>query len=364
MGRDRLRALRDAMRSEGVDLLALGPGAHMRWLLGFEPHGDERLLLLLVTADGAGFVMPALEADSAGRFTTLPMRLWTDAEGPGGALDAVLGALRATGARKVAVDETMRADFALTLLDRLPGVERVFAESTIGRLRMLKDAAERAALKRSSDLADKAVRAAMAAMRPGVTEAEIARVVEDTFARAGATTLFTIIGAGPNGAFPHHQTGDTPLRAGDAVVLDIGARLDGAPSDITRMAIIGEKPAGYDEIHAIVEGAVLAGLAAARPGALAREVDEAARGHIAAHGYGDFFLHRTGHGLGVEVHEPPYVTGSSETVLEEGMVFSIEPGIYLPGRFGIRLEEIVYLTGAGAERFSDLPRAAVLVTGD
>jgi Xaa-Pro aminopeptidase len=364
MTTDRLGALRQAMRAEGVDLLALGPGAHMRWLLGFAPHADERFLLLLVTDAGAVFVMPALEADSAGRWTKLPMRLWTDAEGPFAAMDAALAAVGATEARRVAVDETMRADFALTLLARLPRAEHVFGESTIGLLRMRKDAAERAALKKSSDLADQAVRAAMAAIRPGVTEAEIARVVEETFSDAGASTLFTIVGAGANGAFPHHQTGVTPLRAGDAVVIDIGARLDGAPSDITRMAIVGEKPEGYDEIHAIVEGAVRAAMDAARPGARAHQVDDAARRHIAAHGYADHFLHRTGHGLGIEVHEPPYITGSSQTVLEEGMVFSIEPGIYLAGRFGIRLEEIVYLTAEGPERFSNLPRNVVLVTGE
>ena len=173
---------------------------------------------------------------------------------------------------------------------------------------------------------------------------------------AGAKPLFTIVGAGPNGAFPHHQTGETVLKSGDAIVMDIGAGMEGYSSDITRMAVMGTAPEGYDEIHAIVNAAVEAALAAAKPGVRAHVVDDAARGVITEAGYGAFFVHRTGHGLGTEVHEPPYITASSQTVLDEGMVFSIEPGIYMPGRFGLRLEEIVILRQDGPEILSDLPR--------
>ena len=164
------------------------------------------------------------------------------------------------------------------------------------------------------------------------------------------------MGAGGNGAFPHHQTGDTVLQSGDAVVMDIGGGMDGYSSDITRMAVIGTPPDGYGEIHAIVEAAVQAAMAAARPGVMAHVVDDAARGVITDAGYGDYFVHRTGHGMGLEIHEQPYLTSASETVLDTGMVFSIEPGIYLPGRFGIRLEDIVILRPDGPEIFSELPR--------
>lgn len=358
---ERLAALRASLRETGNDMIALGPGPHMHWLLGFEPHGDERLLLLLITETGIGFVMPALEADSASQHSDLPMHLWSDAEGPDKALTQTLEAVGGTAAKQVVIDEGMRADFALTLLDRLPGAAHVFTESTIGRLRMKKDAAELAALKESAALDDRAMQAAFAALKPGMTEDDLAQVIRDTFAEAGASPLFTIVGAGGNGAFPHHQTGKTVLQRGDAIVIDIGARLNGAPSDITRMAVLGEPPEGYDEIHAIVEGAVQAAMAVARPGIRAHEIDDAARGYIAAAGYGEYFLHRTGHGLGVEVHEPPYMTASSQTVLEEGMVFSIEPGIYLPDRFGLRLEDIVYLTADGCERLSELSRDVAVV---
>jgi Xaa-Pro aminopeptidase len=191
-----------------------------------------------------------------------------------------------------------------------------------------------------------------------MTETQVADVVKAHFEANGARVQFAIVGASENGAHPHHSTGSRVLKRGDAVVIDIGGRLDGYPSDMTRMAIVGEAPEGYAAVHAIVEKAVQAALAAAKPGVKASAVDKAARDVIAAAGYGEYFVHRTGHGLGIDVHEPPYITATSETVLAEGMVFSIEPGIYLPGRFGIRLEDIVILRKDGPEILSGLPRDA------
>jgi len=198
-------------------------------------------------------------------------------------------------------------------------------------------------------------------MTPGMTETQVANVVSESFTAQGVKTLFTIVGTGSNGAFPHHQTGEAVLNNGDAVVMDIGGGMDGYSSDITRMALIGEAPDGYREIHDIVERAVQAAMAAARPGVRAHVVDDAARGVITDAGYGEYFVHRTGHGMGVEIHETPYITASSQTVLDDGMVFSIEPGIYLPGRFGLRLEDIVILRADGPEIFSELPRDAHII---
>ncbi|WP_421849398.1 M24 family metallopeptidase [Oricola sp.] len=353
---DRLARLRERMASEGVDLVALGPGAHLAWLLDLHPHGDERPLVFCVTANGEGFLMPALEADSARQHTDLPFYEWTDAEGPSGALETLLEAVGASAARSIALDECMRADHAALLQDRLLNAKRQFSETTVGALRMRKEEGEYAILKRNAVSADTAMQAAWAGMRAGMTEAEVAEIVRESFREQGARPLFNIVGAGGNGAFPHHQTGNTVLQPGDAVVMDIGGKLKGYSSDITRMAVIGEPPEGYAEVHAIVDAAVEAAMAAARPGVKAHVVDDAARGVIADAGYGEYFLHRTGHGLGTEVHEPPYITASSQSVLDEGMVFSIEPGIYLPGRFGLRLEEIVILRADGPEILSDLPR--------
>ena len=353
---ERISALRARMRREGVDLVALGPGAHMQWLLGFVPHADERPCLLCVSASNAALLMPELNADGSRRSTDLPFHEWSDADGPEGAFDRLVAELGVGGAGRLVLDETMRADFAALVQDALPGAERQFTASTVGLLRMQKDDDEYAVLKRSALLADQAMQAGWAAMKPGMTELDVAEVIRARFSALGALPLFTIVGAGGNGAMPHHHTGETALQSGDAVVMDIGAGMDGLSSDITRMAVLGTPPEGYLEVHAIVEAAVQAAMSAARPGVLAKDVDAAARGVITEAGYGPSFLHRTGHGLGVEVHEPPYLTSVSETVLLPGMVFSIEPGIYLPGRFGIRLEEIVILREDGPEILSELPR--------
>ena len=352
----RLERLRARMAEEGVDLVALAPGAHMAWLLDLKPHADERPLLACITATDAGVLMPALEAESARTQTDLPFYEWSDADGPDAALNRLLADFGAGDAGSIALDECMRADHAALVQDRLPKALRQFSETTVGALRMRKEDSEYAALKRNAGTADAAMQAAWAAMRVGMTELEVAEIARDSFRTAGAKPLFSIVGAGPNGAFPHHHTGETVLNEGDAVVMDIGAGMEGYSSDITRMAVMGAAPDGYDEIHAIVNAAVEAALQAARPGVRAHMVDDAARGVIADAGYGEFFVHRTGHGLGTEVHEPPYITASSQTVLDEGMVFSIEPGIYLPDRFGLRLEEIVILRQDGPEILSDLPR--------
>jgi Xaa-Pro dipeptidase len=358
---ERLSALRQLMAIEGVDLVAVGPGPHMQYLLGFHPHADERPCLTCVSAKGAAILMPALNAEGSRAGTTLPFFEWTDAEGPQAAFDRLLDALGAGNARSVVLDETMRADFAALVQDTLVQARRGFTESTLGQLRLRKDRDEYACLKENALIADRAMRAGWSALREGKSEIELAAAIRTEFLRLGAQPLFTIIGAGANGAFPHHQTGETVIRRGQPLVMDIGGGLNGYSSDITRMAVIGEPPAGYLEVHAVVEAAVQAALAAARPGALARHVDEAARGVIDKAGYGRFFVHRTGHGMGIEIHEPPYLTSVSETVLQPGMVFSIEPGIYMPGRFGLRLEDIVILRDDGPEVLSELPRDLVVL---
>lgn len=355
----RLAALRQRMAQTGTDLVVLGPSSHMQWLTNLSPHGDERPVMLMIGPEHAGFLMPALNADSSRKVTDLPFFPWADAEGPDAALEALLGAV---GADKedmsIVIDETMRADFALLVLDALPGAGRRFTQDTVGYLRARKDAAEYQALKANALINDGAMRAAFAALKPGVTELEIGQVVRDYYKAHGALPEFVSVCFGENGAFPHHHTGETALKENDAVLIDIGGRSQGYPSDMTRVGTIGRAPDKFDAVHAVVDAAVKAALAAARPGVKAKDVDKAARDVITAAGYGENFLHRTGHGLGVDVHEMPYITGTAETVLEEGNVFSIEPGIYLPGQFGLRLEEIVILREDGAEILSDLPRAA------
>lgn len=353
----RLAALRERMRATGTDLVALGPSSHMGWLTGVHPHGDERPVMLLVSRDHAGFLMPSLNADAARRDTDLPFYAWRDDEGPEAALAALLAACGATGpGLSVVLDETMRADFALRLLDAMDAPRRRFTDDTVGLLRAAKDAEEFAAIKAAHLVNDDVVRAAFAALREGMTELDLQAVIMAGHKAAGAETEFCSVCFGPSSAFPHHYSGATKLAPGMAVMVDTGCRLDGYPSDMTRCGVFGAPEAEYLEIFAVVELAVQAALKAAKPGVPAREVDRAAREVITAAGYGERFLHRTGHGLGIDIHEPPYITATSDRPLAEGNVFSIEPGIYLAGRFGVRLEEIVILRADGAEVFSDMPR--------
>ena len=357
---DRLSRLRARMAETGTDLVAVGPTSNLTWLSGIHAHGDERPVMQIVTRDTAALLMPSLNADSVRTQTDLPFHEWTDAEGAEGALDRLLAAAGVKGRPvTVALDEGMRADFALLLLDALTPARRGFLDATVGWLRARKDPGEYALLKANARICDVAMLAGFDALREGITEAEVAEVLKRSFADQGADTEFHSVCFGGDGAFPHYATGAALLEPGMAVLIDTGGRKDGYPSDMTRVGHFGPAPEDFAAIHAIVDQAVEAALAAARPGVRARDVDAAARGVISAAGYGVRFPHRVGHGLGVDIHEAPYITATSDTILEEGMVFSIEPGIYLPGRFGLRLEEIVFLHADGPEILSCLSRTAL-----
>ena len=350
------------MKMNNVDLIALGPGTHMNWLLGFNPFPDERPCMLLIGKEKEAFLMPSVNAEGVREQTKIPMHCWNDEIGPEQALKEALSDTDTIAAKHIAIDEAMRSHFALLLLESLSNPTYEFTASTVGTLRMRKDQDEFVNLKENALIDDRAMQAGFAAIKEGVTELEIGEAINKHFISEGAKPQFCIVGSGPNGAFPHHHTGDRKVEYGDAVLIDIGGRKGTFPSDMTRMSVLGHPPEGYLEIHAIVERAVQAAMSAAKPGVMAKEVDAAARNVITEAGYGDYFVHRTGHGLGIDIHEPPYITATSEVELDEGMVFSIEPGIYLQGRFGVRLEEIVILRTDGPEILSELTRELNVIT--
>lgn len=354
----RLGRLRALMAETATDLVILGPSTNMLWLTSVDPHGDERPVLTVVSADFAGFLMPALNADMARQHTDLPFFNWADAEGPAEAFSALLDAADAKRpGLSIVLDETMRADFALMVLDALDSPKRRFTADTIGRLRAMKDESEADLLRACARLNDDAVRHAITQLKAGMTELDLQAVLHEYYKAHGAQPEFTIIGFGANGAFPHHHTGDTVLADNMAVLIDTGCRIGGYPSDMTRSFWFGDnEPEEYTTVRRVVNEAVEAAMAAARPGVRACDVDAAARGVIEAAGYGPRFVHRLGHGLGIDVHETPYITATSTGTLEAGNVFSIEPGIYLTGNFGVRLEEIVILRDTGPEIFSGLDR--------
>lgn len=359
---ERLQAVRNEMVRESIDMVAVGATDNSRYLLGFSTHPDERFCVLLASAEHELMVVPALNAEQVSALVPeLPLIRWSDEDGPFVAIREALSTLGVSGRVRIAVDQELRADHLLQLQAELPDATATSAIGVIGPVRETKDELELALLKASAEMDDEAMQAAFAAVRVGMTEQELAEVVGRCYQGRGGATEFAIVGGGPNSAFPHHETGQRTLREGDAVVLDIGGRLNGYPSDMTRMAYLGEPSDRYLEVHAIVEAAVAAGIAAAQPGATCAQVDAAARTVIADAGYGEYFTHRTGHGLGISVHEAPWIMAGNDEPLRVGAVHSVEPGIYLPGEFGVRLEDVVYVTGTGAERLSKLPREAHIV---
>ncbi len=355
----RVTAVRRALQQRGIDLLAVPSGDDLRYLCGFSPLADERPCYLFLSAGAGAFLVPSLNADQAERYIRQPFLVYTDADGPAAALAE---ARRQFGTpRRLAVGNVMRADALLLLQRQWRDAEFFPASEILAPLRMRKTAEEIDILRRAALTADRAVEAAAGACRPGASEMEIAQAATDGFLTAGATEVTaTVVGSGPHSAFPHHHTGARRAQVGEPVLFDLGSKLDGYCSDITRMAFLGTPNARYNEIHTVVEDAVQAALAVIKPGARIMDVDLAARRVIEQADYGRYFTHRTGHGIGLSGHEPPSITHTNEMTLEAGMTFSVEPGIYLPGEFGVRLEEIVVVTPTGHEVLSRLSRDLIM----
>jgi Xaa-Pro dipeptidase len=357
----RINLLRRAMAGKGVDVVAIGPTDNMRYLTGYASHPDERLCLLLITANRAAVVVPALNAGEWEANTDLPLYRWADSDGPIAALEAALAWVGRQAGAMLAVDGEMRADFLLPLVRATGQPETVALAALDAPLRLNKSPDEVERLQRAAIQADRAMQAAVNACRPGVTEAQVAWAAEEAFRLDGADHVcFTIVGAGPNGAFPHHSSSRRAMQAGDAVVIDIGASLDHYKSDITRVVFLGDPSPEVLRAYAAVREANERARAAVRPGVAAGEIDRAARSTLEAAGYGAQFIHRTGHGLGLSVHEPPWIMAGGEQLLEPGMVFSIEPGVYFPGRFGIRIEDIVLVTESGVRNLTGFDHSLVM----
>ena len=357
----RMNRLQAHMGEAGVDLVAIAPTPNMRYLLGFAPLADERLCLLLVTPQDTRLVAPVLTADQIESHTGMEAIRWSDDAGPHQALADATSALGAGTGTVLAADATMRADVLLLLQDTVTPRRSVSATEMMATLRMCKSAAEIEALARAAAQADRAMMAGVDACRPGVTEREVAEIIANYFRQDGAEEVnATIVASGPNSAFPHHEAGDRRMEDGDTIVIDIVASLDGYKSDITRMVHLGEPSPEIRAVHEVVWEANRRGRAAAVAGAQACDVDRAARSVIEQAGYGPYFIHRTGHGLGMEMHEPPWISGTSTTVLKPGMVFSVEPGIYLEGQFGIRIEDIVVVTEGECRCLTGLDRELIV----
>jgi Xaa-Pro aminopeptidase len=358
----RLQLVRDSVRAVGLDAVLLTPGPDLRYVTGYDAKQLERLTCLVVPAQGdpALFVprleLPAAQASPAGSLG-LEILPWEETADPFAMVAGLLGNVSVVG-----LSARMWALFVLRFRDVLPSARLALASAALRPLRIRKSPAEVAALREAGEAIDRVHARVPGWLRAGRTEREVgADITEAILAEGHATVDFVIVASGPNAASPHHEVSDRVLEPGDAVVVDIGGAMpSGYCSDSTRTYAIGEPPAEFTAYYKVLYDAQEAACAAVRPGVTAESVDAAAREPITAAGYGEAFFHRTGHGIGLESHEDPYIVAGNGEVLEPGMAFSVEPGIY-PGPHGARIEDIVVCTADGYERLNNTPRELLVV---
>lgn len=344
---ERLARVQQAMAVRDVDVVMLSVGHDLPYLTGYHAMPLERLTMLVVPREGtATLVIPRLEeprvAPHPTVFTTAP---WNETDDP-----IALTARLAKGARRVSIGDQLWARFLVELLPHMAGVDWIRAVDVVGPLRRVKTAAEIAALQRAGAAADRVAAQLHAGDIPliGRTEAQVSADISQRLLDEGHDVVnFAIVAAGENAASPHHHPGDRVIRAGEIVLCDFGGTMADYCSDITRCVYLGQPSPDVRDAYAVLKEAQAASVASAVVGVTCESVDAAARDIIAAAGYGDYFVHRTGHGIGMEAHEDPYIVSGNTELLEAGHAFSIEPGIYIPGKFGMRLEDIVVATGSG-----------------
>ena len=359
----RLRAAASAATDAALAGLVITPGYDLRYLIGSRAQTFERLTALVLPAVGdPTIVVPRLELaalkESAVPELGLTVRDWVDGEDPYALVVQALGGER----RKIAVTDSMPALHLLPLADLL-GTVPVLATEVLRRLRMVKDDAEIDALRKAGAAIDRVHARVPDLLVPGRTEADVAAdIAEAIVAEGHSEVAFIIVGSGPHGADPHHECSDRELRPGDIVVVDIGGPYEpGYNSDSTRTYSIGEPDPEVARRYAVLQRAQQAAVEAVRPGVTAGQVDAAARDVLAAEGLAEAFVHRTGHGIGLSVHEEPYIVAGNDLPLQPGMAFSVEPGIYFPGEWGARIEDIVIVTADGAFSVNSRPHDLVVV---
>ncbi|MBT2382292.1 aminopeptidase P family protein [Streptomyces sp. ISL-11] len=345
----------------GLAGVIVTPGPDLAWLTGYQPAMTERLTALLLSAGRRPqLLVPALErpdAEHAPGARGLTITGWTDGQDPYAALAPLLGERGRYG-----VSDDAWALHLLAFQRVCPGVSYGAFTEVLPMLRAVKDAYEVERLAAAGAAADAVyediVKLRFAGRREQDVAADLARLLLE---RGHSQVDFTVVGSGPNGANPHHDAGDRVIETGDMVVMDFGGLLDGYGSDTTRTVHVGEPSAEERKVHDVVREAQQAAFEAVRPGVACQEIDRVARQVIRRAGYGEYFIHRTGHGIGVTTHEPPYLVEGEHLPLVPGMCFSIEPGVYLPGRFGVRIEDIVTCTESAGRRLNNTSRELRIV---
>jgi Xaa-Pro aminopeptidase len=359
---ERLTQVAEAVRARGLDVLLLTPGPDLRYVTGYDAKQLERLTCLAVPADRRPFLLvPALElkaaqASPAGALN-LEIVTWEETGHPFAMIKSAVG-----DPRSVALSDRMWALHVLQFSGVFPGAEQRLASTVLSPLRIRKSAAEVAALKAAGEAIDRVHAQVPGWLKPGLTERQVgAKIAEAILAEGHVQVDFVIVGSGPNAASPHHEVSDRVIADGDVVVVDIGGTMpSGYCSDCTRTYAMGHAPDDFTKYYGVLYDAQEAATVSVRPGVTAESVDRTARKIITDAGYGEWFIHRTGHGIGLESHEDPYIVEGNAIPLEPGMAFSIEPGIY-PGPHGARIEDIVVCTEDGYQRLNNAPRDLVIV---
>jgi Xaa-Pro aminopeptidase len=361
--RHRITAARAATERAGLAGLVITPGYDLRYLLGSQAQTFERLTALVLPVSGdPTVVLPRLELASLRQSAVadlgLAVRDWVDGDDPYQLVAAALGGAPATAA----VTDSMPALHLLPLADVL-GTVPVLATDVLRELRMVKDPAEIDALRKAGAAIDRVHARVPEFLVPGRTEADVAAdIAEAIVAEGHSEVAFVIVGSGPHGADPHHEYSDREIRVGDIVVVDIGGSYEpGYNSDSTRTYSIGEPSPEVAQQYSVLQRAQQAAVEAVRPGVTAEQVDAAARGVLADAGLAEYFVHRTGHGIGLSVHEEPYIVAGNDLPLQAGMAFSVEPGIYFPGQWGARIEDIVVVSDDGALPVNHRPHELIVV---
>ena len=353
----RMRRVAADAEHAGLDGLLVTPGPELVWLTGYRPTAiTERLTVLVLTPDKEPtLLVPTLErpdAEGAVGAASLAIVDWADGEDPFARAAAYLPEGATMG-----ISDSAWAMHLLGLQDAVAGSSYRSLTQSLPMLRAVKDANELARLEAAGAAADATYEQILGVRFAGRKETDVAADLARLLREFGHEQVdFTVVGSGPNGANPHHEAGDRTIQVGDAVVLDFGGLMHGYGSDTSRTVCVGEPSAQVREVHEIVRQAQQAGVEAVRPGVACQEIDRAARKVITDAGYGEQFIHRTGHGIGTTTHEPPYMIEGEEQPLVPGMCFSVEPGIYLAGEFGVRIEDIVTVTDSGGRRFNNTER--------
>ncbi len=367
---NRQRRLQAALQRADLDALALNPGPTLTYLTGMHFHIMERPIVGIFQAEGpVVLVLPELEAPKteSAPFELLPFPYGEDPSRWGEAFRRAAQTIALDG-KHIGIESVRLRHLELTYLqEAAPQARFVSAQDVIAGLRMVKDASEILAMRKAVAIAEESLLATLPLIRLGMSEKELASELVLQLLRRGSEPqlpFFPLVSSGPNSANPHAVPTERPLQAGELLLIDWGATVEGCYSDLTRTFALGElTDPELTRIAEVVAQANAAGRVAARPGLAAGAVDAAARGVIAEAGYGEFFIHRTGHGLGRDTHEPPYIYAENAQPLAPGMTFTVEPGIYLPGRGGVRIEDDVLVTAEGAESLSDLPRELRVLEG-